>query len=160
MMTTAALALLLVKTPVGLKPADMIELRKTKQTIYLPTWLPAGFKGDVGVNVEKDPIMTSYGIEYSNGKGSSFVIQTASEGIGDIFLETKDGEQLEEVYVKVKTPYWGTQELAIDKKTRRQWVLNWQENKGKSLPTFVGLFGSNMALADVKRIIASIQKFK
>ena len=110
------------------------------------------------MNVEKDPIQCYYSVVYSKGK-SSFTLQTASEGIGDIFLEDSNGE-LAAAVVKVRNPVFGTIEIEFDKKTKSQFVVNWMERKGTALPHYVGVLGSKMELADAKRIVASLRVFQ
>lgn len=158
MICTALLAMTLAQAPPGLSATDLAQLRKLKHVIYLPSWIPRGFRGKVSVNMDKDPIQCFYSVVYSKGK-SSFTLQTASEGIGDIFLEDGNGE-LPASIVKVKNPVFGLIEIEFDKKTKSQFVVNWMERKGTALPHYVGVLGSKMELSDAKRIVGSLRVFR
>jgi len=158
MMTAALLCLTLVKTPPGLTASDVHALHTTKQIVYLPTWIPAGYKGEVNVNLNKEAVLTDYQVTYTKGT-SSFTIQTASDGIGDIFLETADGTEIEDALATVRNSVLGgTVEIRLDKKTKTQFVVNWIEVSKKKLPLFVGLLGEHMKLNDIKHVVSSVRR--
>ncbi|MEQ1821460.1 MAG: hypothetical protein ABL949_03030 [Fimbriimonadaceae bacterium] len=159
-MLSAALILSLVPTGTfpALSASQLKELRTTKQNVYLPGHVPKGMKANVNVEVSKeDKTQTYYQVTYTLGK-SKFTIQSASEGIGDVFLEDDKGNGLESAYQKVKTKPFGEVEIEFDKKTKRQFIVNWIEMPKKQMPRYIAMFGSDISLETAKKIIASVRR--
>jgi hypothetical protein len=137
---------------------QMRELRTTHQNVYLPSFMPKGMKASLNVEVNKqDATRSSYQVTYSNGK-SKFTIQSASEGIGDVFLEDEQGNELESAYVKVRSRLFGSIEIEYDKKTKRQFVVNWIEMPKKQMPRYIAMFGNDISLETAKKIVASVRR--
>lgn len=158
-MTPLLVSLLIAQTAApkfpGLAAEDIATLRATKQHYYLPTWMPPGMKGNAYSEPEKDPILTSYSVQYKNGN-KTFFIQSASEGIGDVFLEV-DGDPIEGKYAYVRNSVFGKIEIYYSVKPNT-FVVNWLETPGKSLPSFISMGGDNLEMATIKKIIASVKR--
>lgn len=154
----AALAIL-NPPPAGISAKQWAELQTTEQDIYLPTYVPSGFSTAVHVEVGKEPDLTSYSVDYVCA-GKEFWIQTASEGIGDVFLTDADGNDVEpQGAFTAKTKLFGTVEVGFHQSRELRWVVNWLETPTKSRPHFVSLAGTGFARETVKRIIQSIRRF-
>jgi hypothetical protein len=83
-------------------PGTLEDLKKIEIICFVPAWLPKGFKlKSVAVSYDEPgpdegggrfPL---YNIEYENGHGASFSIDSAREGIGDRnLLDTDDTEDV------------------------------------------------------------------
>jgi hypothetical protein len=84
-------------------PGTLDDLKKIQIICFVPTWLPKGFKVErVAISFDEPgpdegggrfPL---YSIQYANGRGETFSIDCAREGIGDRnLLETDDSEDAE-----------------------------------------------------------------
>jgi hypothetical protein len=84
-------------------PGTLDDLKKIEIICFVPTWLPKDFKVKcVAISFDEPGPdegggrLPLYSIEYANGRGETFSIDCAREGIGDRnLLETDDSEDAE-----------------------------------------------------------------
>jgi hypothetical protein len=155
MLCALSLILAAPKLP-AISPSQLANLRRTKQDVFLPTWLPKGMKSEINVNLDKQRDLVYYSVTYRAGK-QEFTLQTASEGIGDIFLEDDNGPLNSETGSAV-IPGFGKVEIEFQKKPNGKFVVNWLDRGAKKWPHFVGFLGGGMDQPTVKRILASVRK--
>jgi hypothetical protein len=84
-------------------PGTIEDLKKIEIICFVPTWLPKGFKVESVAIIFDEPgpdegggRFPLYSISYTNGRGHTFSIDCAREGIGDRnLLGTDDSEDAE-----------------------------------------------------------------
>ncbi|MBL8048484.1 MAG: hypothetical protein JNJ45_07370 [Chthonomonas sp.] len=160
-MLTAAIALLSFQTvnaaDFSLTDEQMSQLKTTKQSLYLPTYIPRDFKTAVGVDTHTDPHQVSYHVDYVLGP-KEFWVQSASDGIGDIFLQDEDGKDIEGTKFVVVHKQLGKIEVMIGPKSFRRWAVNWIEVSKSGFPKYISLGGNGLEPATIKRILLSLQR--
>jgi hypothetical protein len=157
--------------------ATLDQLKKLEILCYVPSWLPKGFKlksvaitydepGPDEGSVGRFPL---YYLEYSNGRGASFTIDTAREGIGDRnLMGTEDSEETTiaspfgPMYL-IYTPK-GKGIAGRKKEIKANWASdsNMKSEKDKALPhpilgRYHGFSTTGTTLADFEKIINSLK---
>jgi len=160
------------------KPASLDDLKKLDIICFVPSYLPKGFTvtsieisyDDAGPDEDATKRLPLYQIEWGNGQGSTFSIDSAREGIGDRnLMETEDSEETEvqsplfgRVYL-IYTPK-GKGDADVKREIRSNWVIdaNMQAEGGRDSKThpilgrFHGFTGTKMSVADFSKIVNSL----
>src|SRR5205814_1622368 len=103
----------------------------------VPGFVPTGFKlSDFSYEPGNGNELGSYSLKYRNKKGAFFLVQMASDGIGDIFFDTSGGDTLEPTKTEeVKLAPFGTGLLEfLDKGAEHQFHLQWVDLGDKARP--------------------------
>jgi hypothetical protein len=176
---TALLVLVLSSHPAqsARGPGTLNDLKNLEITCYVPTWLPKGLKVK-RVQVSYDEPGPDegggryhlYNIDYA-GKGQTFSIDSAREGIGDRnLLGTEDSEDAE-----IQSPlgrmfiiYTPKGKDGRKKEIRSNWTsdANMLREKAKDalahpeLGRYHGFTGTNMTVAEFEKIINSLRPIR
>lgn len=138
--------------------SEQIErLHTTKQAVFLPTFIPKDFQTAVHVDVGPNPQDVGYQVDYVLGK-KEFWIQSANDGIGDVFLQDEDGKDIEGKLYTVKHKTLGKIQIEVGPAPFRRWAMNWIETPGKGYPNYLSMGGNGCEPATIQRIVASIRE--
>jgi len=164
------------------RAASLDDLKKLDIICFVPSYLPKGFTvksveisyDDAGLDEGVAKRLPLYQIEWRNGQGATFSIDSAREGIGDRnLMETEDSEETEiqsplfgRVYL-IYTPK-GKGDAGVKKEIRSNWVIdaNMQAEGGRDSKThpilgrFHGFTGTKMSVADFSRIVNSLHPIR
>lgn len=148
----------------GMSTAQIAKVKKTKFRVLVPTFVPAGFRLQTcGIEEEKDPLSAMWSATYRNAKtGGKFVIQMASDGLGDPMFDLPNGDVVDPTgYTTVQNPILGKVAVGYYQKGKiRIANCTWYETKSKSYPKYAMIMCDGMALTDVKRVLAGLRWLK
>jgi hypothetical protein len=159
-------------------PGTIEDLKKIEIICFAPTWLPKGFKVESVAITYDEPgpdegggRFPLYSIEYTNGRGQSFSINCAREGIGDRnLLDTDDSEDAE-----ISSPlgrmfiiYTPKGKAGRKSEIRSNWTsdANMIAEKAKNeqahpvLGRYHGFTGTGMTVAEFRKIIDSLRPIR
>jgi hypothetical protein len=145
-------------TAAQLSDQHRARLFKLKTAIAVPTYLPVDFLlEDVStVTVPSGPGVCSYFLKYSNGKGKSFTIQAANDGIGSVDMQK---------IIKGQNPYFeGVIQVGLDedKSVFAEWIGSKRQYqpKGTKYQMFYSLTTSSLSRQEVLKIMKSLRYLK
>jgi hypothetical protein len=156
-------------------PGTIDDLKKIEIICFVPTWLPKGFKVESVAITFDEPgpdegggRFPLYSINYTNGRGRTFSIDCAREGIGDRnLLETDDSEDAE-----IPSPlgrmfiiYTPKGKAGRKSEIRSNWTsdANMVAEKAKNelahpvLGRYHGFTSTGITVADFRKIIDSLR---
>jgi hypothetical protein len=159
-------------------PGTIDDLKKIEIICFVPIWLPKGFKVESVTITYDEPgpdedsgRFPLYSVEYTNGRGQTFSIDCAREGIGDRnLLGTDDSEDAE-----IPSPlgrmfiiYTPKGKAGRKKEIRSNWAsdANMIAEKAKNeqahpvLGRYHGFTGTGMTVADFRKIIDSLRPIR
>ncbi len=141
----------------GLSSAQRKKLTNLHMRIIVPGYLPAGYRVS-SVEVTKGD---GYTIDYKGPKGGEFIIETASEGIGDI-LFTVNGDTFEpNGHMKTRSKFTGPIDMDLyDTKRVHQFHTNWYDLGEKRVPRFLAISGMNTKPSEVSKVFQSLREME
>ncbi|HEX7518476.1 MAG TPA: hypothetical protein VF345_14450 [Chthoniobacterales bacterium] len=175
---TFSILCLFPQTAPCIKPkATLDDLKKLEIPCFVPSYLPKGFRlksvtitydepGPDEVSAGRFPL---YYLEYGNGNGGSFTINSAREGIGDRnIMETEDSEE-----TQIKSPFGpmyliytpkGKGKAGRKKEIKANWAedANMKSEKAKDqlahpiLGRYHGFSATGITVAEFDKIIQSL----
>ncbi len=125
----------------GLTDKQVAKLRQLGKPV-VPSYLPPHFKLST-VSVETG----DYTLEYKGPNGATLQVQMASEGIGDIDLDTRlDNETPVLGHLTVVSPVFGKQTMdTLRTKREKQFDVNWVDLGAKAKPKFLSIIGFQLS---------------
>lgn len=144
--------------------AELAKIRKTKFRVVVPTYVPAGFtKGSTELFLPVDPQLTVWSAKYRDFKTKrNFVIQMASDGLGDPMFDLPNGDTVEpNGSLYGKSPILGKFEVMFYKKGNVKMAhCTWYEVSKKGYPRYAMVMSDGMEPSEVKKIIESLRWLK
>lgn len=142
---------------------NLAKLRSFKKMRFLlPTYVPAGYQlKSFAIEEPNDPVTLMWHVRYVNPKTKGeFVLQMCSDGIGDIFFNTPDGDTMQPTgELPFASSAIGKGVIEVYSKGKlREWHMQWVELKQK--PMFVSLIGHNMSGSEGQKIVNSLRWLK
>ena len=125
----------------------------------VPSKIPKGFKLKT-FTLEKGatPIETYLSLTYTKGKGD-FILQMASDGIGDVILDAEDDPNAPIKGFWADTKLFGRVRVdTLRTPKTNQFGLNWQELKGT--PKFLSAVGSWVDEKSIKTFLSGLHYLK
>jgi hypothetical protein len=161
--------------------ATLDDLKKLNIICFVPAWLPEGFQvkrvvisyDEPGPDEKSAGRFPLYNIEYGNGHGQTFSIDSAREGIGDRnLLDTEDSEDadipspLGRMYFIYTPKGEGIGGTKTEIKSNWMADANMDTEKAKdplvhpTLGRYHGFSATNMTVDDFDRIIDSLHPIR
>jgi len=152
------------------------NLKKLEITCLVPAWLPEGYHVR-SVNLdysdrEKGRAYVAYDLEYGNGKGGRFTIESARWGIGDRNLDQDDRAEETQFetkrYGKVYIIYFPPGKTGVKKRINANWIedenlIAEEKRDKKALPIKgrdYGVSGYGMTIAEFEKIVQSLHPIR
>ena len=161
--------------------ATLDDLKKLEILCYVPSYLPKGFKlksvtityDEPGPDEASAGRFPLYYLEYGNGGGGSFTIDSAREGIGDRnIMETEDSEE-----TQIKSPFGpmyliytpkGKGKAGRKKEIKANWAEDAHMKREKAehpqahpvLGRYHGFSTTGLSLSEFEKIIASLHPIR
>jgi hypothetical protein len=140
----------------GLTKAQIRKLR-TAGKVVVPSYIPDHFKVS-----EFDATPGDYTITYTGPNGATFAIEMASEGIGDVDLDTKDPNDTPTITHKlINNSTFGKHSMdVLTSKKERQFAVEWVDLGSKAKPRFLSITGQQMMSDEGAKIWHGLQYLK
>jgi hypothetical protein len=109
----------------------------------VPTYIPSGYRVS---QVTAEP--GSYSIDYKNSSNGDLIVQMASDGIGDVILDTGTSDEGKTSSRTVKSPVLPTADMQIlTSKGRVQFAIGWLDLGDAAKPRFASIIGDHISAA-------------
>lgn len=142
-------------------PTIRAQIRKAKVRVVVPTYVPAGFRlRSGGVAAAKQMELRDFTLRYEKpGTKAYFVIQMASDGLGDPLFDLPNGEVLEPTGTLAgKSALFGAYNLDfVKRKGVLLWHTTWYELPGKTYPRYAMVMGSDLPPETGKKIVDGLR---
>jgi hypothetical protein len=150
----------------SLIPAKQLKsLRGLPYNILVPTTIPRGYTFDeLSIESPKDKVQFSYSIAYFRKRDRArLVVQTASDGIGDVMLEDSKGNAIDPTKT-LKGQNRITGEFAVEygvgKDKRTYACVNWLELPPRHVPKYVSIVSDRAAPNDLLTLTEGLRWLK
>ena len=111
------------------------------KTVLLPTYIPSGYKV---AELAVEP--GSYSIDYKNSHGGDLLVQMASEGIGDIILDTGTSEEGKSSSRTIKSAILPSAGMdVLTSKGRVQFAVQWVDLGASAKPQLLSMIGDHLS---------------
>lgn len=142
----------------GLSSAQRKKLTNLHMRIIVPGYLPAGYRV-ASVEVTKGD---GYTIDYKGPNGGEFIIETASEGIGDILFTVKGDTFEANGHLRTRSAFTGAIDMDLydTKRGVHQFHTNWYDLGVKRKPRFIAISGKNTKPAEASKVFKSLRVMK
>ena len=149
-----ALTLAVAQPAPGLTKTQLAKLAKVGRVV-VPSYVPARFRLSK-FSAEKG----EYDLEYAGPKGAAFMVEMASEGIGDVILDDPSNDA-KDTTVKVRSKTFGTRDMEVLVSSRnRQFGVDWVDLGKNAKPKFLCISGAHMSAAEGAKIWAGLRYLK
>jgi hypothetical protein len=104
----------------------------------------------------------AYEIDYAGPSGASFVVQMASDGIGDLILQAQNGDEATPTATKtIRTTLFPEGNLEfLDKGKDHRFVMQWVDFGEKSKPRFLSAMGDHLSMAVSLRLVQGLRRLR